>query len=153
MIIISACLCGVNCKYNGDNNLNKKALELLRRGKAIVVCPEQLGGLETPRVPHEIQRINKDNTLKVVSKNGINSTEKFLKGAEEALKIANSVGAKVAILKSKSPSCGFGEIYDGTFSGKKVKDNGITANLFKENGIKIFTEKDLDSIDLGKVDI
>lgn len=146
MIVISACLCGVNCKYNGENNLNNEALTLLKEGKAVLVCPEQLGGLNTPRVPHEIIGGGGadvlDGKAKVVNAQGGDSTEKFVKGAYEALKIAKAVGAKSAIFKAKSPSCGCGEIYDGSFTGKKIVGNGITAELFLRNGIKVYTEEE-----------
>ncbi|MCY6370523.1 DUF523 domain-containing protein [Clostridium ganghwense] len=147
MIVISACLCGVNCKYNGENNLNKEALALLEEGKAVVVCPEQMGGLNTPRVPHEIFEGDGadvlDGKARVINSQGGDSTEKFVKGAYEALKIAKTVEAKAAILKAKSPSCGCGKIYDGSFTGKKIKGNGITAELFMRNRIKVYTEDDI----------
>lgn len=146
MIVISACLCGVNCKYNGENNLNKETLTLLKEGKAVLICPEQLGGLNTPRIPCEIVGGDGadvfDGKAKVVNSRGGNSTEEFVKGAYEALKIAKAVGAKSAILKSKSPSCGYGKIYDGSFTGKKIVGNGVTAELFLRNGIKVYTEEE-----------
>ncbi|WP_027626883.1 DUF523 domain-containing protein [Clostridium lundense] len=145
MIIVSACLCGVNCKYSGGNNLNNDILKLFKEGKAILVCPEQLGGLETPREPHEILQGTGESVLsgtgKVISKKGKNSTDNFVKGAYETLKIAQSCNAKVAILKAKSPSCGCGIIYDGTFSGNKKEGNGVTAELLIKNGIKVYTEE------------
>ena len=135
MILVSACLCGVNCKYNGQNNLNENVLELLKKGEAILVCPEQLGGLTTPRSPSEIQVIN--NEIHVVNNDGIDVTKEFKKGAEEVLRLAKELNIKKAILKKKSPSCGLGEIYDGTFSNTLTKGNGITANLLIENGIEV----------------
>lgn len=150
MIVVSACLCGVNCKYNGGNNLNEKVMQLLKEKRAVIVCPEQLGGCATPREPREIIHGSGKDVLKgkakVKSKNGKDSTKQFLNGAYEALKIAKIVGAKTAILKSKSPSCGKGFIYDGTFSGNLIEGNGVTAELFKENGIKVLTEKELDEL-------
>lgn len=146
MIVISACLCGVNCKYNGENNLNEETLTLLKEGKAVLICPEQLGGLNTPRIPCEIVGGDGadvfDGKAKVVNSRGEDSTEEFVKGAYEALKIAKAVGAKSAILKSKSPSCGYGKIYDGSFTGKKIVGNGVTAELFLKNGIKVYTEEE-----------
>lgn len=138
MMIISACLCGCDCKYNGKNNKNESCVELLKRGKAVLVCPEQLGGMTTPRVPSEI--IKNDGNISVISKEGKDVSKEFKKGAKEALKIAKLVDAKVAILKDGSPSCGSKYIYDGTFSGNKIKGEGITAKLFMENGIKVFSE-------------
>lgn len=138
MMIISACLCGCDCKYNGKNNKNESCVELLKRGKAVLVCPEQLGGMTTPRVPSEI--IKNDGNISVISKEGKDVSKEFKKGAKEALKIAKLVDVKVAILKDGSPSCGSKYIYDGTFSGNKIKGEGITAKLFMENGIKVFSE-------------
>ena len=138
MMIISACLCGCDCKYNGKNNKNESCVELLKRGKAVLVCPEQLGGMTTPRVPSEI--LKNDGKISVISKEGKDVSKEFKKGAEEALKIAKLVDAKVAILKNGSPSCGSKNIYDGTFSGNKIKGEGITAKLFMENEIEVFSE-------------
>ena len=138
MMIISACLCGCDCKYNGKNNKNESCVELLKREKAVLVCPEQLGGMTTPRVPSEI--IKNDGNISVISKEGKDVSKEFKKGAKEALKIAKLVDVKVAILKDGSPSCGSKYIYDGTFSGNKIKGEGITAKLFMENGIKVFSE-------------
>ena len=138
MMIISACLCGCDCKYNGKNNKNESCVELLKRGKAVLVCPEQLGGMTTPRVPSEI--LKNDGKISVISKEGKDVSKEFKKGAKEALKIAKLVDAKVAILKNGSPSCGSKYIYDGTFSGNKIKGEGITAKLFVENEIEVFSE-------------
>lgn len=141
MIIISACLCGCNCKYNGENNKNEQCVKLFKEGKAILICPEQLGGLSTPRTPCEI--VENNGLIKVVNKLDEDLTENFKKGAEEALKLAKLVNAKVAILKESSPSCGSSFIYDGTFSNNKIKGIGITAKKFIENGIKVFSENDI----------
>lgn len=140
MIIISACLAGVNCKYNGGNNLNKDIIEIMKEGKGVLVCPEQLGGLTTPRVPCEI--VDNKN-LKVINKFNEDKTLEFIKGAEETLRIAKTVNAKIAILKSKSPSCGCGLIYDGTFSGKIINGNGITTDCLIKNGIKVYNENNI----------
>lgn len=146
MIIVSACLCGINTKYSGDNNLDERILKLLKEGKAIPVCPEQLGGLTTPRAAHEISNGTGadvlDGKCKVKGIDGQDSTEGFIKGAYETLSIAKGCNAKVAILKAKSPSCGYGKIYDGTFTGTKIEGNGVTAELLKRNGIQIYTEED-----------
>ncbi len=141
MILISACLAGVNCRYDGSNNLINKIQKLVSEGKAMLVCPEQLGGLTTPREPAEIIE-DENGNVKVINKLGEDITDEFYKGAEETLKIAEMIGTRAAILKSRSPSCGYGEIYDGTFSGKKRKGNGLTAELLSERGIKIYTEED-----------
>jgi len=131
MKIVSACLVGINCRWDGKNKLNKKLLKLFKQGKLIPVCPEQLGGLTTPRIPVE------GGWKKLITKDGKDITKNFIKGAKETLKIAKQLGIKEAILKSKSPSCGFGEIYDGTFSGKTKKGNGVTADMLHKAGIKI----------------
>lgn len=150
MIIISACLCGVNCKYDGNNNLNEDILKIFKEGNAQLVCPEQLGGQSTPRIAHEI--INGDGAdvlngnAEVVSKNGERATRAFLKGAYETFKIAKAIGANVAILKARSPSCGAGLIYDGSFSSNKIVGNGVTAELLLQNGIKVYNEENYKEI-------
>jgi uncharacterized protein YbbK (DUF523 family) len=145
MIIVSACLAGVNCKYDGGNNYNEKIVKLVKQRKAIPVCPEQLGGFETPRLPAEILGGSGEDVLsgkaKVVRKNGEDVSKAFIKGAYETLKIAKLIDCDKAILKSRSPSCGFGEIYDGSFSGKRIKGKGVTAALLESNGIKVKTEE------------
>ena len=141
MILISACLAGVNCKYDGTNNYNEKIMELVKRGEAILVCPEQLGGLTTPRTPSEI--VNNGSPKKVIMKNGIDVTTNFERGALEVLSLAKKLNIKKAILKSKSPSCGVGIIYDGTFTKNKIEGNGITADLLIKKGIEVISENDL----------
>ena len=144
-ILVSACLCGLNCKYNGGNNLNEDIKKLYDEGKAILVCPEVLGGLLTPRTPREIVNGDGKKVLsgeaKVISKEEEDTTEAFLKGAKEALKIAKENNIKVAILKAKSPSCGKGLIYSGDFNGKLIEGNGVTSELLIQNGIKVLNEK------------
>lgn len=147
MILISACLCGVNCKYEGGNNLSPKIQSLLKAKKGILICPEQLGGLTTPRNPSEIVGGTGEDVLnrnaKVLSNKGEDVTENFIKGAKETLKIAQLVNAEYVILKAKSPSCGNGIIYSGEFN-KNIKDgDGVTAALLKANGFKIITENDI----------
>lgn len=138
MILVSACLIGINCKYSGDNNENEKVKEYLKGKEFTLVCPEQLGGLSTPRPPAEIvggRVITKEDNKDV--------TENFVRGAEETLKIAKLYVCSEAILKEGSPSCGCNLIYDGSFSGKKIPGKGITAKLLEEEGIKVKSEKDL----------
>ncbi|MEG1254734.1 DUF523 domain-containing protein [Clostridium sp.] len=149
MILVSGCLCGINCKYDGKNNLNERVLELMRQGKAIPVCPEQLGGQQTPRVAHEI--IDGDGAMVLDGKCRVMGTDinddvtaEFIKGAEETLNIAKQMNINVAILKARSPSCGKAMIYDGTFSGEKKPGNGVAAELLIRNNIKIYTEDELD---------
>lgn len=135
MILVSACLCGVNCKYNGKSNLDEKTLELVKKGEAILVCPEQLGGLPTPREPSEVKIINGE--IHVITKDGKDVTEQFNKGAQEVLRLAKELRIKKAILKKRSPSCGLNEIYDGSFSNTLTAGNGITASLLIKNNIDV----------------
>lgn len=137
MILVSACLAGVRCRYDGKDNANNKVIEMVKNGIAIPVCPEQLGGLPTPRIPAEI------NEDKVINKKGENVTLQFKKGAKEALNLAKLVGCNKAILKQRSPSCGYGKIYDGSHTGRIIEGMGLTAKLFLQNGIIILTEDDL----------
>ena len=129
--IVSACLLGDNCKYNGGNNYSKEIIEFLKDKEYIKVCPECLGGLKIPRVPSEIKGD------KVLSKEGSNVTTQYNLGAEKVLNIALKNNCDCAILKSKSPSCGCGLIYDGTFSNKLISGDGITTRLLKEHGLKV----------------
>lgn len=137
MIVVSRCLTGENCKYDGTNNYCPKVMEFLKDKEYITVCPEMSGGLGCPRLPSEI----KDG--KVINKAGLDVTENFVKGAEKALEIALKNNATLAIFKESSPSCGGKTIYSGNFDGKKIKGMGITAKLFIEKGIKVISEKDV----------
>lgn len=147
MYLISACLCGLNCKYNGLNNYNEICDKLFTSGKAILVCPEQLGGLPTPRIPSEIigesSNILNNNNGSVIDKNGNDVTPQFVKGAKETLQIAKRLNIKKAILKDGSPSCGVNYIYNGNFNGSKIKGMGLTAQLLKESSIDIISELEL----------
>ncbi len=137
MKIVSACLAGINCNYEGTSKPNSYVTELVKTGQAIPVCPEQLGGLPTPRTPAE--RLDD----KVITKDGRDVTEAFKRGAQEVLNLAQLINCDEAILKARSPSCGCGEIYDGSFSGKLVKGYGVLAELLMQNGIKVKTELEL----------
>jgi len=137
MKIVSACLVGINCRYDGKSKSCQKVIDLVRSGNAIPICPEILGGLPTPRTPAE------QRGIKIITKDGKDITNQFVRGANEGLKIVKLVKAKEAILKARSPSCGCNQIYDGSFSNKLVKGDGIFARLLKRNGIKIVTEEDL----------
>lgn len=146
MFIVSACLLGINCRYDGKNRKNHEIVKFLKGKEFIMVCPEELGGLSTPRIPCEIVNNTINENVKVINKNGEDLTENFLKGANKVLDIAKSKGIKKAILKAKSPYCGKGLIYDGSFTAKLVKGDGITAKLLKENKIEIFTENEINKI-------
>lgn len=137
MRLCSACLLGINCRYDGTNKLIEKVLSLSKKEVLIPVCPEQLGGLPTPREPAE--RLGN----KVITKLGKDVTSQFNLGAYETLKLARLFNIKEAILKQKSPSCGSGLTYDGSFSGKLVKGNGITTDLLIANGIKVISEEEI----------
>ncbi len=141
-VIVSACLIGNNCKYNGGNNKNEKIIEFLKDKEVILVCPEVMGGMDTPRLKSEI--INEDGELKVINENGEDVTSFFVEGANIALRRAIANGAKLAIVKEKSPSCGYKKIYNGKFDGVKVNGSGVFTRLLIENGIKILTEDDFN---------
>ena len=140
-ILVSACLLGENCKYSGGNNKNDKVIALGKKHKLIPICPECFAQLPIPRPPAEIVG------AKVFNKLGEDITEHFKDGAEKALYVAEEAGCQTAILKERSPSCGFGEIYDGSFTGKTIRGNGITAQLLYDNGITIFGESNIDKIE------
>lgn len=147
MILVSACLLGINCKYNGDNNKDLKVLEYLKDKEFIIVCPEQLGGMSTPRDPSEIIRLDGDAVINgetsVITNKRLDVTRKFKLGANETVKIAKLYNCTEAILKEGSPSCGSNYIYDGTFTGKKRDGIGVTTSLLKHNGIKVISEKEI----------
>lgn len=142
-VLISSCLLGKNVKYSGGNNFSEKLIELLKKYnvKFIEVCPEILGGLTIPRLPAEIIE------EKVINKNGISVTTEFKLGAEKTLKKALDNNIDFAILKEKSPSCGRNFIYDGTFSGRLISGQGLSAKLLLENGIEVFSEENLLEIE------
>ena len=142
MYIVSACLLGQNCKYNGGNNLNEEVVEFCKNHKYITVCPESAGRLPAPRPPAE------KTGCRIVDKDGKDVTDAFLRGADISLKscmeMARISGEEIegAILKANSPSCGVGQIYDGTFSGTLTEGNGVFAGMLKRLGIEIITEKE-----------
>lgn len=130
-ILISACLAGIYCRYDGETKADPAIVELVKQGLAIPFCPEAHGGLPTPRLPCEIR------DGRVVNIEGGDQTEQFVRGAQEGLRLAKLVGATKAILKSNSPSCGKGFVYDGTFTSTRVKGNGLFAELLMQNGIDV----------------
>lgn len=146
MILVSACLLGINCKYNGNNNKNEKVIKHLNGKLFIPICPEQLGGMPTPRHPCEIIHnggLDKKECIKVINNQNKDKTQKFINGANESLKIAKLYNCKKAILKEGSPSCGSNYIYDGSFTSSKINGEGITTSLLKKNGIKVISENEL----------
>ena len=136
-IMVSGCLLGENCKYNGGNNYSEKVAEYIKGHEVISVCPECMGGLPTPRIPAEIV----DGV--VTNREGQVVDEEFRRGAQIALEIARKEQIDVAILQSRSPSCGSKQIYDGTFSGVKVDGQGVFAKLLKEYGFHMIDVEDL----------
>lgn len=167
-IFVSACLLGVNCKYSGESNYQPLLCSLIkaRYFLPIPICPEQLGGLPTPRPPAEIVRTETSDSIQVKTIFGRDVTPAFKKGAVETLRLIHTLSSKdnlsnaslfekqnhratMAILKSNSPSCGSETIYDGTFSGRKIKGDGITAALLKKNNISIFPSKLLENLPAG----
>ena len=143
-ILVSACLCGKNCKWDGGNNKNQKLLDYMESMNGDVevheVCPEQMGGLSTPRPASEIRAEDR----RVVNTEGRDVTEEFERGAELALQVAKEYGCTLAILKERSPSCGCHGIYDGTFSKKIVDGMGKTAELLTANGIRVIGESEIE---------
>lgn len=136
-IMVSACLLGQNCKYNGGNNYSEKVAEYIKGYEVIPVCPEAAGGLPTPRIPCEIV-----NGV-VTNKNGERKDKEFRSGAELCLKKALEEKVDMVILQSRSPSCGAKQVYDGSFSGRLIEGRGVFAQLLVDNGIKVLDLEDL----------
>lgn len=139
MILVSACLAGVHCRYDGSAKENETIMKLIREGKAIPVCPEQIGGLMTPR-----KAIEGPINGKLLAKDGEDFTKPFMKGAMETLALFQKYHCTKAILKEYSPSCGVNQIYDGNFNGALIEGSGATTTLLRENGIEVLSEKDLE---------
>lgn len=139
-ILISGCLLGLKCRYDAKEKKLPEIEKLIESYNLIPVCPEQLGGLPTPRIPAE--RV-KD---RIITQVGVDVTKEYQIGAEEALEIAKLYNCKKAILKEKSPSCGCGKIYAGTFSRNLIVGNGVTADLLLKNGIEVFGESEIDKL-------
>lgn len=137
-LLISACLCGKNTKYNGENNLIFKLPELEEKFDLYLICPEVMGGMMTPRDPSEIKG------QQVFSNKGKNVSKEFNLGAQKALEVALKNHIHLALLKESSPSCGVHRVYDGSFSGNKIKGQGFTTKLLNNHGIKIFSEDEID---------
>ena len=136
-IMVSACLAGENCKYNGGNNRNEKVQQLMSEHEVITVCPEQMGGLPTPRVPSEV----KEGI--VTARDGRNVDREFRTGAAKCLEIALREQPNLIVMQSRSPSCGVKQRYDGSFTGKLVDAPGVTAQLLMENGFRCVDVEDL----------
>jgi uncharacterized protein YbbK (DUF523 family) len=146
--VVSSCLIGLKTRYDGTDKLCAHVRELVEKGVAVPFCPEQGGGLPTPRTPAEIAggdgRAVLGGRARAINRHGEDITEEFVRGAEGMLELARIFGASKAILKSLSPSCGVGAIYDGTFSGNIVEGDGVTTALLKEAGLEVATEKEFE---------
>ena len=155
MILISACLLGRNVKYSGGNNLCQWLSKYYNTNDFIAICPECFGVLPIPRPPAEIQGGSGEDVLngsaKVTDKDGKDVTQNFISGAQKALALAKKHNANYAILKARSPSCGCGTIYDGSFSGGKRHGNGVATALLMQNGVKVYTEETITEAELIKI--
>ena len=139
-ILVSSCLLGENCKWNGKNNLKEKVLALKTQYNLIPICPEVMSGMPTPRIPSE--RIDK----KVVNQINLDVTKKFELGAKKTLEVALTNNCRYAILKDHSPSCGVNLIYDGSFSRTLKEGKGFTTEFLQKHGIKVFSEDQIDEL-------
>lgn len=151
-VLLSACLAGINCVYDGTNKRHPRFARMVKDDEAVIFCPEVFGGLKVPHPPSEI--IGGDGfcllegKARVISSQGKDVTSFFLKGAKKTLELAKRSRVKKAIMKSKSPSCGCGGIFDGTFSKRLVRGYGVTAALLKKNGIEVIS--DIDYLEKNK---
>lgn len=144
-LLISPCLLGIRTRWNEGCDEIKALVDLVRSGEAIFLCPEQIGGLSTPREPAEIEPGKSavdvlNGKAKVLTIHGIDVTQQYVNGAQRILEFCQNVGVEAAILKSRSPSCGSQHIYDGTFSSTRIPGKGITSELLTQNGIKVYNE-------------
>lgn len=139
-VLVSACLLGARCRYDGASKPLPGLERLLDAIDPVPVCPEQLGGLPTPRTPAE--RCGD----RVVTRDGTDVTAQYERGAQEALRLAQLTGCTLALLKEKSPSCGCGRIYDGTHTGRLTDGNGVAVELLLQNGVRVFGETQLEEL-------
>ena len=139
-ILVSACLMGMSCRYDGQSNFIPQLKKLMKTHTCIPVCAEIFGGLPTPRTPAE----RRGST--VVTQDGQDVTDAFVRGAAEILRLADLYHCKVALLKERSPSCGSGQIYDGTFTGTLTEGDGVTAQLLKKKGLTVYGESQLSEL-------
>ncbi len=148
--IVSACLAGEACRYDGKSNLFLPVRQLVEQGNALAVCPEVLGGLGTPRIPCELCPASSEGFFplqkKVLNKQGEDVTAAFVLGAQKALAMAQEAGCSKAIVKSRSPSCGYGHVYDGSFSKTLVVGQGIWAHMLLQAGFIMYTEENFPSL-------
>jgi len=144
LYLVSACLLGVNCRYDGDNNYNQRLFEYFEESLLYPVCPEVMGGLSIPRKPCEI--VQAEDDLKVKDIDGNDKTKQFVQGAQKTLKIAELLNIKKAIFMERSPSCGVHKIYDGKFNNNLISGQGITTKLLEKNDIKVYSNNKLNKI-------
>ncbi len=154
MILVSACLAGILCKYNGTYNNVAEIVQMVDEGRAIPVCPELMGGGGVPREPNEIVGGNGGDVLdgkaRVLTPSGLDCTDLFVLGARKVMETARKHNITEAVLKERSPSCGSSLIYDGTFSGRRIPGCGVTAAILQRAGIKIFSEENFrEGLSLG----
>ncbi len=155
MIVVSACLAGMNVRYNGSNSLDERIQKLLLENQAMTVCPELLGGFTTPREPAEIVGGDGEDVLdgkaKVIEKSGKDVTKQYINGAYATLKKAQELGATTIILKENSPSCGSSVIYNGAFKGEQIVGNGVTTALLRKNGFKVISENNFNEYSILEI--
>lgn len=144
-LLVSACLLGISCRFDGKSKPVKEVIALKDKYSLIPVCPEIMGGLPTPRIPCEIKN------GRAINKNGEDKTAEYCRGSEEVLRMARLFGCDTAVLKARSPSCGNGQIYDGSFSGGLTAGDGICAKLLKANGIRVLNETQISEIIGGEL--
>ena len=143
-ILVSACLLGVRCRYDGAAKPCAKAIDYLKDREVVRMCPEVMGGFSIPHPANEIQ--TSEGVLRVTDAEGTDNTAMFEEGARKVVELARRTGCTHAILKAKSPSCGVGEIYDGTFTGTLVPGDGVATRLLREEGIVVATEKTCEEV-------
>ncbi|MBN3526689.1 DUF523 domain-containing protein [Paenibacillus apiarius] len=150
MIIVSSCLAGIECRYNGTHSLRKEIQQLVEQNKAVIVCPELLGGFSTPREPAEIVGGTGEDVLdgasKIVERSGSDVTELYVKGAYKTLEMANDMKAAMIVLKEYSPSCGSRMVYDGSFSNQRIPGEGVTAALLRRHGYTVVSETEFEEM-------
>lgn len=140
-VLVSACLLGISCRYDGKSKPDERVIALAEKYNLVPVCPEIYGGLPTPRTPSE--RIGE----RTMMKDGTDVTENYRRGAMAALALCRTLGCEAALLKAKSPSCGVGEIYDGSFTGTLTERDGVTAELLVREGISVFSENQIQEME------
>jgi uncharacterized protein YbbK (DUF523 family) len=147
-VVVSACLAGVACTHEAEPKTREWAVRLVAEGRAVLVCPEVAGGLPIPRPAAEIVSGSGEDVVagraRVISEDGDDVTQQYMAGARKAADAARAANARLAVLKARSPSCGCGQIYDGTFRGELRAGDGVTAAMLKQEGIEVVSDEDVD---------